>query len=467
MLIRILVWAATMLAASTLTSLSAQTFPNPFAQSFNGALSDSVQFDLDIPDSIAQGLPFVHQVIYRDPAVSSWDVAVMTELYEACSLFTYSVTVDPNSSSSFLEWYNRSEGDTLVATQSPKNDVDAFPVPQHLLADLGADPIGDAENAAGNFLDITHCYASYSDTKLYFRLDNNGGGFPTSSGLTFFIYAVGILDPDASDSVAYTLLYANVPFLFSPGLYKLDVADSSFTKIGDITTNISGNSLSMSCIIGDLAAQPGWSEWPPPSGFIGAAPATATQTLSGLTANDMGKAALYLPESNLADFLFNQAPTLSDPAVEISDSNVVSASVVFNDPDGHLAVVRTFHFGSEAYAMTACEKDYVAGTLFELAIEIDSTAWYTYHFEFSDGAETVSTDIDSLYFELPYIPGDADGSGGIDIDDVVFLIEYIFSGGPAPNPLAAGDADCSGSVDIDDVVHLIEYIFSSGPAPCS
>ncbi len=30
------------------------------------------------------------------------------------------------------------------------------------------------------------------------------------------------------------------------------------------------------------------------------------------------------------------------------------------------------------------------------------------------------------------VPGDADGSGGVDIDDVVYLINYIFGGGPAP-----------------------------------
>ncbi len=64
-----------------------------------------------------------------------------------------------------------------------------------------------------------------------------------------------------------------------------------------------------------------------------------------------------------------------------------------------------------------------------------------------------------------YIAGDADGSGTVDIDDVVFLIAYIFSGGPEPVPYAAGDADCSGAVDIDDVVYLIAYIFSGGPEP--
>jgi len=68
--------------------------------------------------------------------------------------------------------------------------------------------------------------------------------------------------------------------------------------------------------------------------------------------------------------------------------------------------------------------------------------------------------------QAPYICGDADNSNGIDIDDVVYLIAYIFSSDPAPEPqVCVGDADASGGVDIDDVVYLIAYIFSSGPAP--
>jgi hypothetical protein len=63
-------------------------------------------------------------------------------------------------------------------------------------------------------------------------------------------------------------------------------------------------------------------------------------------------------------------------------------------------------------------------------------------------------------------PGDANGSGGVDIDDVVYLIAYIFQGGPAPqNEICCGDANGSGGVDIDDVVYLIAYIFQGGPAP--
>jgi len=65
-----------------------------------------------------------------------------------------------------------------------------------------------------------------------------------------------------------------------------------------------------------------------------------------------------------------------------------------------------------------------------------------------------------------WVCGDADASLEIDIDDVVYLISYIFSGGPAPIPVESGDADCSGGVDIDDVVYTISYIFSGGAAPC-
>ncbi len=76
---------------------------------------------------------------------------------------------------------------------------------------------------------------------------------------------------------------------------------------------------------------------------------------------------------------------------------------------------------------------------------------------------------DTIWIDIggpAYLCGDADASSGIDIDDVVYLINYIFAGGPPPSPLQAGDADCSGNIDIDDVVYLINYIFAGGPAPC-
>jgi hypothetical protein len=65
-----------------------------------------------------------------------------------------------------------------------------------------------------------------------------------------------------------------------------------------------------------------------------------------------------------------------------------------------------------------------------------------------------------------YICGDANGDQAINIGDPVYLINYIFKDGPAPEPLMAGDANADQDVNIGDAVYLIDHIFKEGPAPC-
>jgi enediyne biosynthesis protein E4 len=62
--------------------------------------------------------------------------------------------------------------------------------------------------------------------------------------------------------------------------------------------------------------------------------------------------------------------------------------------------------------------------------------------------------------------GDANGDGNINVGDAVYVISYIFRGGPAPQPPVAGDANCDGKVNVGDAVYVISYIFKGGPAPC-
>lgn len=64
-----------------------------------------------------------------------------------------------------------------------------------------------------------------------------------------------------------------------------------------------------------------------------------------------------------------------------------------------------------------------------------------------------------------YIVGDASGDGQIDIADVIYLINYLYKGGPSPNPIEAGDANCDQIINSADVVYLINYLFISGPPP--
>lgn len=65
----------------------------------------------------------------------------------------------------------------------------------------------------------------------------------------------------------------------------------------------------------------------------------------------------------------------------------------------------------------------------------------------------------------PVVCGDVDDSGsGPDIADLVYLVTYMFDGGPAPAEFAACDVDGNSTApDIADLVYLVSYMFQEGP----
>jgi Zn-dependent M28 family amino/carboxypeptidase len=67
----------------------------------------------------------------------------------------------------------------------------------------------------------------------------------------------------------------------------------------------------------------------------------------------------------------------------------------------------------------------------------------------------------------PYAKGDANGDGKVTVSDVVYIINYLFKGGPPPGYLDVADVNCDSKVTISDVVYLINYLFKDGrPPPC-
>jgi parallel beta-helix repeat protein len=62
--------------------------------------------------------------------------------------------------------------------------------------------------------------------------------------------------------------------------------------------------------------------------------------------------------------------------------------------------------------------------------------------------------------------GNLNSDGSINVEDVAFLINYLYTSGPVPEPLWVGDANCDGLVDIADIVCLINYLFIGGTLPC-
>lgn len=61
--------------------------------------------------------------------------------------------------------------------------------------------------------------------------------------------------------------------------------------------------------------------------------------------------------------------------------------------------------------------------------------------------------------------GDVDSSGGVDVADLSYLVDYLFRGGPPPSCLKEADVDGSGGVDVADLGYIVDFLFRGGPAP--
>lgn len=81
--------------------------------------------------------------------------------------------------------------------------------------------------------------------------------------------------------------------------------------------------------------------------------------------------------------------------------------------------------------------------------------------------------IDSVQFfdGSVYVPGlcvygNVNGTGGIGLADIIYLVNYIFKGSIPPCPEKAGDANKNNMVNLADIIFLVNHVFKGGPAPC-
>jgi hypothetical protein len=232
-----------------------------------------------------------------------------------------------------------------------------------LLAD---DPVGDEAFGLAH-LDLTACRLSRDDTRLYAALSNAGGGFPVSSGLTFFSYLLALKDPavavpDTLFGMIHTVTAAGI---IEPGLYQIN-GDSvnDLVKIGEITaTELPGeNTLVLSCLLADLEANPVFQSWYDAADpRIDVAGFTRRVTLLGgaQDADNTAGAVWHLREVAL-DPGPNTLPALSGLTVP-ADGGGGFASVVYSDPDRHCPVLAELVIDdTEAYPLRPQSLDYGA-----------------------------------------------------------------------------------------------------------
>ena len=165
------------------------------------------------------------------------------------------------------------------------------------------------------------------------------------------------------------------------------------------------------------------------------------------------------PGGEVSAFRFDDAPPQSDRSLLPHYWDIIAEM-----PDDSFEVAITFAYSEEEVVASAMSES-------NLAVFGYDTGWL----ELPTSVDSLSNQVTVVRSSILLFAiggssgpacGDADASGTVDLSDAIFLIQYIFAGGPAPVPLNVGDFDCSGVVDVSDVVYLIQYIFVGGPPPC-
>jgi len=96
----------------------------------------------------------------------------------------------------------------------------------------------------------------------------------------------------------------------------------------------------------------------------------------------------------------------------------------------------------------------------------------SFTFQLADNPTSITFDpnyqilspLDSLK-PFPYLAGDANSDGVLNLADIVWQVNYVFKSGPPSNPLFLADPNADCFVNLVDIVYLVNYVFKSGAAP--
>ena len=90
-------------------------------------------------------------------------------------------------------------------------------------------------------------------------------------------------------------------------------------------------------------------------------------------------------------------------------------------------------------------------------------------YQFNNGIATLQCSVTNLPADSGSLPvfhrGDVNDDAIIQLTDAVYLLNWLFKGGPAATCVEAADADDNGQVNLTDAVFLLQYLFLGGGAP--
>lgn len=329
------------------------------------------------------------------------------------------------------------------------------------------DPIGDCIIPDASQLDIVKLSSAFSDDRFYSVVSNDTGTFPTSAGFMgpFYFYINAIMNPESgvTDSVAFAMIYGEIPYLFDAGLYKITGESiEDFEQIGDIESeNIDGN-LVLSCNFDDLINDPDFGEWPSLSNTIASGLVTMEVNLSGdASIADMGGQSILWMEEFSMDNSQNSLPELSEINYT-TIANTTSFELYYYDADGNFPLTAEITLdGIDTIEMIPDSYSFEEPNRFSVVYLSD---WDTAVIRFSDNnidfvEETIGT--------TAYTYGDVDENGNIQAFDASITLQYIVGLDPLPTidprpweewRMTTADVDGNGSLQAYDASLILQYV---------
>ncbi|MBC8214177.1 MAG: T9SS type A sorting domain-containing protein [Candidatus Marinimicrobia bacterium] len=353
----------------------------------------------DVPDSVLEDGPFNAFLFSGNGLDSDWanDTAYLmgTPGYEN----TFSATVSTPVSGPFnigVQAVMTTDTGEVVITQAPLNANESFPAPYYL--SICDESLGDEETGNSN-LDIEDVSISISDNKIYGKMTNApGAGYPVDDGFfgPWYLYTIGFVNPDDTDSTLYGMGYADAGFgTLYTGLWKFqDGGDPVF--ISNIDHTINGDELHMACNLSDVVNDPDFGVWPNEFESFGVSGLTMKVTTSEQLIGDVTDGVGLNPDIQRFVIGENTAPVIVDHGFNIlSEADgmfAVEFYCEYQDDDNHFPLYPWLYMdGAETgLDMISYDHTYYDGSVFTTQISLEAGDHF-YNLSFNDGLNWATT----------------------------------------------------------------------------
>jgi len=358
---------------------------------------------------------------------------------------------------------------TIIVSGTPHNINGYWPPGNNLYAHLVEEPSGDASSNQ----DITALRATYKSgvdenvERFYMNLSLNGNCCD-EGGLfgPWYLYGVGIVNPEATEEVAYAIGYGNGGFgELTPGLLKItgDLATGEIDGFDYLTTNISyntnGNDMQATALLNYITNDSQWGAWPNAyNGFI-VLGVTVEAYLDGLDVSadlkDQTNPGLMICTTTYQEG--NIAPALSNPEF---DSETNTLSITYSDGDGNLPWKKEALIDQNGTVLNLIPDGhmYEEGVRFSGSFSTTDVPGgdYDVHFLFDDGTPT------SLTFLISVgggggcaLEGDLNADGIPNVLDIVLLVNLVLGDNEAGD---CSDINGDGILNVLDIVLLVNIV---------